>query len=256
MSLKELILSANEFLGVSPDFPIFSFVPLLVFGPVFFLVLYNLGLKHIINPSPEVREHKRLLKEERAREAVERHQKMKDAGLKLKATKRTPFQYLGQGATFVMFALVISYFSTSPAYVAHPPQKALLMLSFTHPGKHVQECKKRTREELAKLAANMRAPMDCSRERQPVIVDLTLDGEKIHQGIAIPAGLSKDGHSSFYQQFTVDPGKHQITVGVWDSRSEVGEGDYDFVLEQEVELMAKEILVIGFDNAAGRITLE
>ncbi|MBL6931678.1 MAG: hypothetical protein ISR45_01930 [Rhodospirillales bacterium] len=256
MNLKGLILAANEFLGVSPDFPIFSFVPLVVFGPVFVLVLYNLGLKHIINPSAEVKEQNRLRKADEARETAERKQKMDDAGMKMKATKKTPLQLLGQGATFAVFALVISYFSTSPAYVAHPPEKALLKLSMTHAGKHVQECKKRSREELAKLAANMRAPMDCSRERWPVIVDLALDGERIFTGSATPTGLSKDGHSSFYEGFPVVTGVHTISVGVWDSKAKADSDDFDYVLKQEVNLKPQEILVISFDNAAGRITLE
>lgn len=256
MNLKGLILAANEFLGVSPDFPIFSFVPLVFFGPIFFLVLYNLGLKHIINPTAEVKEQNRLRKEQEILEKAERKKKMDDAGMKMKAPKKSPLQFVGQAATFGIFALVISYLSTSPAYIAHPPEKAQLKLSFTHAGKHVEECKKRTREELAKLAANMRAPMDCSRERWPVIADLSLDGKKIYQGIATPAGIKKDGHSSFYQEFPVATGKHTVTIGVWDTRGEVGDGDYDFVLEQEINLTPREILVIGFDNAAGRITLE
>ncbi len=256
MNLKGLIAAANEFLGVSPDFPIFSFVPLVVFGPVFFLVLYNLGLKHIINPSAEVKEHKRLLKEQEAQEKAERQQKMKAAGMKMMAPKKTPLQLVGQGITFAIFAVTIGYLSTSPAYIAHSPEKAQLKLSFTHAGKHVEECKKRTREELAKLAANMRAPMECSRERWPVIAELSLDGKNIYQGVARPAGIKKDGHSSFYQEFPVATGKHTITVGLWDTRAEAGDGDYDFILEQEVDLKAKEILVIGFDNAAEKVTLE
>jgi len=90
MNLKGLIAAANEFLGVSPDFPIFSFVPLVVFGPIFVLVLYNLGLKHIINPTAEAKEHNRLMKEEQAREAAERKQKMDAAGMKLMAPKKSP----------------------------------------------------------------------------------------------------------------------------------------------------------------------
>ncbi len=256
MNLKGLILAANEFLGVSPDFPIFSFVPLVVFGPIFVMVLYNLGLKHIINPSPEAKEQILLRKEEEARETAERKLKMDAAGMKMRVPKKTLLQFAGQAATFAMFALVIGYLSTSPAYVAHPPEKAQLKLSLTHAGKHVQECKKRTREELAKLAANMRAPMDCSRERWPVIVNLALNGKRIYTGVASPTGLSKDGHSSFYQEFPVAIGTHNITVGVWDTRREAGTGDYDFVLDKEIDLKPREILVIGFDNAAGRITLE
>ncbi len=246
----------NELLGIDPNLQLFHIVPLVVFGPIFFLVLYNLGLKEIIRPSAETREHQRLLKLEKQREAEERKQKMREAGLKMKATRRTPGQLAVQGVMYVMFALVIWYFSTSPAYVAHPPEKAQLKLSFSHAGRHVEECKKRTREELAKLAANMRAPMSCSRERWPVIVDLKVDGKDLYQGVARPAGLSKDGNSSFYQAFPVTAGKHVITVGIWDGRAEPGQEDYDFVSTQEVDLQPREILVIGFDNETQKVTLK
>ena len=246
----------NEFLGIDPSIPIFHLVPFIVFSPIFFLVLYHLGLKEIINPSAEVREQKRLFKEEKARQANDRHAKIKASGLKMKVARKTPLQLLGQTIFFALFALLVVYFSSSPVYVAHPPEQAQVMLSFTHAGQHREECKKRTREELAKLAANMRAPMKCSRERWPLIIDLALDGKNVYRGAARPAGLSKDGHSSFYQQFPVTAGKHRVKVGMWDSRDTVSTGDHDFILERDVDLAAREILVIGFDNAAGHFTLE
>jgi hypothetical protein len=246
----------NEFLGIDPNIPIFHLLPLVVFGPFFLYILYNLGLKEIINPSPETRELRRLAKQEKDRKKAEEHKKMEAAGLKIIIVKKTPLQLLGQGLTFALFALVIGYLSNSPAYVAHPPENALLRLSFTHAGKHIEKCRKRTREELAKLAANMRAPMSCSRERWPVITELSLDGKKIYQGVSSPAGFSKDGHSSFYQGFPIAAGRHRITVGVWDSRGEAGPVQYDYVLDRQVNLRPKEILVISFDNGAGGITLQ
>lgn len=246
----------NEFLGIDPDIPIFHLLPLVVFGPFFLFILYNLGLKEIINPSPETRELRRLAKEARAREKAEQHQKMVAAGLTIKTVGKTPLQLLGQGLTFALFAVVIGALSNSPAYVAHDPENALLRLSFTHAGKRIEECRKRTREELAELAANMRAPMSCKRERWPVIAVLSLDGKKIYQGVSAPAGISRDGHSSFYQGFPVTAGRHRITLGLWDSRGEAGPGKYDYVLDRQVDLKAKEILVIGFDNALGAITLQ
>lgn len=246
----------NELLGIPENIPVFHLVPLVVFGPIFALVLYNLGLKHILRPSDEVKEQIRLRKEGEAQEKAERQKKMDEAGILMKAPKKTPLQLVGQGATFAAFALAIAYFSTSPAYIAHPPEKAQLKLSFTHAGNHVEECRKLTREELQALPPNMRKPMDCSRERWPVIAVLSLDGKEIYTGIAAPTGLSKDGQSSFYQEFPVSAGKHTIKIGLWDTRGDVGDGDFDFELEQEVELAAKEVLVIGFDNETEKVTLK
>lgn len=96
--------------------------------------------------------------------------------------------------------------------------------------------------------------MKCSRERWPVIVDLTVDGTTVFHGIAEPAGLSKDGHSSFYQTFIFADGPHRIGIGIQDN-GERG-GDYDYFAKQDVSLSPAEILVIGFDNASQTITME
>ena len=79
----------------------------------------------------------------------------------------------------------------SPAFIGclllHPRYRhlahdqALLKLSFTHAGQLVHECRRRTPEELAKLPPNMRAPLDCPRERSPVTVELALDGQLLAQ---------------------------------------------------------------------------
>jgi hypothetical protein len=60
----------------------------------------------------------------------------------------------------------IGYFATSPKYRQIPDDVALIKLSISHLGD--RECRKRTPEELAKLPPNMRAPMDCPRERSDI----------------------------------------------------------------------------------------
>ncbi len=246
----------NELFGTISDLPIFYLVPLFVFGPVFFLVLYNLGLKDIINPSPQVREQRRRLKEEAARLGEETSKKSSRLIQRKKSARRTPRQWAGQIMTYSLFAFVAAYFSNTPQYTANSPEMAKIMLSFSHAGKHKKKCHKRTREELAKLAENMRAPTTCPRERWPVAVELVLNGKSIYKGVATPAGLSKDGHSNFYQPFSVTAGKHRIKVGVLDSGEITKRGVFDYVLEREVVLSPTEILVIGFDNAGKQIFLE
>lgn len=251
----------KDLFAIVSDFPVFYLVPLFVFGPVFVLVLYHFGLKGIFKTPPEVRERQQQLKAEEETLARKRSKKISAPRLNKKSVSRTPMQWAGQGVTYAIFALFISYFSNAPAYVAYPQNKAMVKLALAHPGKHIEPCRKRTREELQKLAVNMRAPMACSRERWPVVVDLTVDGTKIFHGIAEPVGLSKDGHSSFYQAFVLASGSHRVEVGIWDS-GDKGRGDkdrggdYDYFMEQEVSLSPAEILVIGFDNARDQIIME
>jgi len=132
---------------------------------------------------------------------------------------------------------------------------AVVRLSFTHPGQRKEECHKRTREELQKLAPNMRAPMSCSRERWPLVVDLSIDGENVFHGISIPAGQARDGHSSFYEKFPVTAGRHRIIARIRDRGGET-RSEYDYTAEREIDVKATDILMIGFSNSSARIVFE
>jgi len=243
----------NELFGLSPDFPIFYLVPLIVFGPIFLFILYQMGLKEIINPSPETRAIIQQRKEQEKLIADDHREKMSKAGLDKSSLRHTPLQWLGQAATYLVFALGIAYFSSSPAYQAHPPEMAVVRLSLTHPPQRKEECHKRTREELRKLAPNMRAPMKCSRERWPLVANLMIDGVQVFHGISIPAGQARDGHSSFYEKFPITAGRHRIVAQIRDRGGE-SRSEYDYSEERDIKLKPAHILVVGFSNATGRIT--
>ena len=81
---------------------------------------------------------------------------------------KTFFDLLGQGLAYLLFAVIIGYFSTEIAYAPMPPEHGLIKLSFNHPGKRIKECRKRVKKELAKMAPNMRTALDCPRRRHPV----------------------------------------------------------------------------------------
>ena len=47
-------------------------------------------------------------------------------------------QFLGQAIAYSLFAVVIGYFATRPAYTHHDPEKALIKISFSHAGAHIE----------------------------------------------------------------------------------------------------------------------
>ena len=152
-----------------------------------------------------------------------------------------------------MFAAVIIVFSTWPAYDHLPDDHALIKLSLTHHAQRVRECEVVSAEELAKLPPNMRAPMNCPRERSPVTVEVDIDGNLARRETALPSGLSGDGAASVYQRMTVPAGVHRLSVRLRDSVRTVG---FDFERSEIVDLGPAEILVIDFDAEQGRITLQ
>lgn len=160
--------------------------------------------------------------------------------------------WLGQGLLYALFALFIGYFSNSPPYRHLAADQALIKLSFSLHGKLVSECRSRSPEELAKLAPNMRAPLDCKRERSNVTVEIDLDGAPVFRHVAVPSGLSKDGASTVYQRFPVAAGEHRVAVRLKDDQRTAG---FNYSREETVRLLPGKVLVIDFNAEKGGITL-
>ena len=125
-------------------------------------------------------------------------------------------RFIGQALAYAAFAAAIGLFATWPAHRLLEPDQALLRLSFSHPGKVSNECRKRTPEELAKMQPQMRTPLDCQRERSPVQVRVVLDEHVLVDRSVAPAGLSHDGASSVYWRTPIPAGSHRIAVTLRD----------------------------------------
>ena len=164
-----------------------------------------------------------------------------------------PISWMGQALLYGLFALIIGYFSNSPPYRHLPADQALIKLSFSHEGKLVSACRQRSPEELAKLAPNMRAPMDCPRGRSPVTVEIDLDGTPVYRHVAKPSGLSNDGASTVYHRFPVQSGEHRLAVRLNDDARKPG---FNYRREETVSLKPGKVLVIDFNQEAGGITLQ
>lgn len=156
-----------------------------------------------------------------------------------------------QALLYGAFAATIGYLSTSPAFEPLPPGHALIRLSLNHAGQRKVACRTRTPEELAKLAPNMRAAEDCSRERAPVRITVELDGKSVADIVAPPAGLSRDGASVAYRRLPIPAGTHRIRVKLADDSA----GTFDRVREEEVRLEPGRVLVIDFEPGKGGIIL-
>ena len=158
------------------------------------------------------------------------------------------FQYLGQAIAYTLFAVVLGYFATKPAYTYFPPNKAQIKLSFGHAGKHETECRRLTQEELNKLAPNMRRPLDCPRKRLPVLIELELDGELLYSAALPPSGIAGDGVSTAYQRFAVEPGEHKLVARLRDSNRSEG---FDHEKASKITLLPQQNFVIDFNPSKG-----
>lgn len=167
--------------------------------------------------------------------------------------KLKPFVLIGQVLLYALFALIIGTFSSSPKYHHLAPDQALIKLSFSHHGKLIADCHQRTPDELAKLPRNMRAPMQCQRERSPVSVEVDLDGTPAYRHVAAPAGLSKDGASAVYHRIQTLSGTHRLAVRMKDNASS---NNFDYMRDEVIQLKPGQVLVIDFNQEKGGITLQ
>ena len=157
-------------------------------------------------------------------------------------------RYTGQLIAYSLFAAVIGYFASSPAYTYLKPDMAVIKLSFSHAGEHREACHRLTQEELNAIAPNMRRPTDCGRERISLLIDLELDGETILHELLPPSGLSGDGASTAYSKFPVRAGHHRIVARLRDRRETDG---FDYEESAEVTLKPQQNFVIDFRPELG-----
>ncbi|MDH5437233.1 MAG: hypothetical protein OEX83_10775 [Gammaproteobacteria bacterium] len=161
-------------------------------------------------------------------------------------------KYIGQAFAFMVFIAFIGYFSRYPSFSHTTDEQASIKLTLNHSGKLEGECHKRSEEELAKLAPNMRAPLDCPRKRSPIQLKLTLDDEILYQDTLIPFGLRGDGESSVYKRFTVKAGQHRLQIHMKD---DIRSKDFNYSFDQQINLDVSRVLVITFDNLTGKFVI-
>ncbi|MBT6430337.1 MAG: hypothetical protein HOK30_21900, partial [Rhodospirillaceae bacterium] len=113
--------------------------------------------------------------------------------------------------------------------------------------------RKRSREELKALAANMRKASVCPRQRVALQFELSLDRTVVLSESLAPTGLRGDGPSKIYRRFTVSAGAHTIVAKLRDSRREEG---FDYVSRQRVSLSPGQSLSIDFKPAQGGFIYE
>ena len=160
----------------------------------------------------------------------------------------SPLAYAGQACFYALCSAGIAVLASSPVYHQVPEGTAQIKLSFNHSGARVEECRRLTTKELAKLPSNKRSLGHCSRERLPVTVELVIDGVPLYRAVLEPGGLSRDGQAETYRKFLVPAGKHLIEARLRDSKRTEG---FDYQSRLETELAPWQNLAIDFKAEQG-----
>jgi len=154
-------------------------------------------------------------------------------------------RYPLQAVNYGVFMLLVWYFSAAPPYTQLTANQAVITVAFSHAGELREECRQLSQEELAKLPPNMRAPMNCPRERSPVTVQLLLDGELLIEDVAHAPGLYNDLGIDIYRSAKVPVGKHTLAVRMNDNVRVEGPTHSH---EETVTLEPAQLLVIDFNS--------
>ncbi|MGI9222012.1 MAG: hypothetical protein ACR2QS_13355 [Woeseiaceae bacterium] len=157
-------------------------------------------------------------------------------------------RYILQISSFALFAAMLGFFSTSPAFQYAPAEMAIIKLAFSHAAERVVPCVQLTPEEVAALAPNMRRTESCERKRLPLTVELAIDDKVLLARQAPPSGLWGDGPASIYEKMTLPPGRYKVDLRLRDSARESG---WDYERSADIELAAGRYLTITFRSKNG-----
>lgn len=163
-----------------------------------------------------------------------------------------PLRYAGQALLYAAFAAVVGVLSTWPPFRLLADDEALLRLSLLHPGQPKGDCRQRSAEELAKMPPQMRTPLDCPRERSPVVVRVELDGQPVIDEAFAPAGLRRDGASAAYRRLAIKAGAHTLRVQLNDDARRT---DFPYQREATLQVAPGQIVLIDFNPAKGGLLI-
>ena len=162
-------------------------------------------------------------------------------------------RYLGQAIAYALFAVGVGYFAAAPAYQYLPADAGEIKLSFSHAAERLGAARERSAQELAALAPNMRQRLDCPRERAPVAVEVSLDGQLLYRDLLQPSGFKRDGAANTYRRFTVAAGAHRLGLRLNDRAGATG---YNYVAERDIQLAPTQVLVVDFGPVHGGFVLK
>jgi hypothetical protein len=152
-----------------------------------------------------------------------------------------------QVPAYAAFAAFVGYFSSAPAYRGLDPGMAVIKVSLIHAGEPKHACRERTPAELAELAPNMRALLECPRERSDVKVEVEMDGRVLYRISAPPSGLRHDLPSAVYRRLDVPAGRHVFRARLADT----ADGAFRHEGRATVDLPPGRVLVIDYAASRG-----
>lgn len=196
---------------------------------------------------------------------VNRKKQVLIAGAQAKTNGPISVVFALKAALILGIFMIPAYFQSDSPYSFYTDRDASVKVAFKHIGKKVVNCDEaeviksegeRYRKDLKatkRVQMNMATFADCPRERFPVHVSLSIDGNPVLDRSYAPTGLKKDMSSYVYDEFIITPGRHKLNATLNDS----GRKDApDYVFEETVDVKPAQVKLIIFDDTLGKLVVE
>lgn len=155
---------------------------------------------------------------------------------------------LASGAALIVACALVVGAGSKLGYSAPSADGAELVVSFKHPGKAGEHCRKATAEENARLPVHMRRDEICERGRASVRLRVTVDDAVVVDRRYAPRGLSGDGNSIAIEHVPVSAGPHRIAVAIGETADPA---EWTFRDERAPTFDARRRRVVLFDRLSG-----
>ena len=152
-------------------------------------------------------------------------------------------RWFWQAVAYLVFLLPLVYLSGGPVLSIGTPDSAEIKLALRHAGSPIGECNTLRGVGTERLQTTSLPEGLCGKQRSPLQVRLTLDGELLLDREVLPTGWRGDGLSSMYANFVVPAGAHELELFMNDNNSQPESG---WSLSESLELNARQVLVITF----------
>lgn len=117
----------------------------------------------------------------------------------------------GGVAAVALGVALVAMGSTTPLAV-NAPDRASVRLAWSVRPERIEECRARTAEELARLPAHMRQPMECIGAAAEYGLTVLKDGIRVIDDRVHGAGLRRDRRLFVLRQIDVVPGRVSLDV--------------------------------------------
>lgn len=151
----------------------------------------------------------------------------------------------------IAFAVLVGIAGLSRVPMARAAaDEAVLRFSWRAIGVRVEQCRRRTEEELAALAEHMRTPEVCIGRNADYELRVLVDGTEAVRDTVLPAGARRDRPVYVFQDLALAPGRYHVAVdfaALVPAGFDPGDDRIDLSWEGDVTLEPGRISLITLD---------